>query len=250
MDDGFAEQATVTAPIFMEFKCPLTFFIITDMLDQNFWPWDAKVSWLINNSKKPNLEIKFEDEIVNLDISNTEKKHHARYKIRDFIKETNFDNIADTLDRVSTATGISIPETPPHLYKAANWDMVRELEIKGITFAPHSKTHHILSKIDAQSARNEIEFSWKRLKKELNNPLEVFCYPTGRIFDFGPREISILKENNFLGAVSTTPGYLTSLDHPDLNLFSLPRFDLPETLTDFIQYCTWIEHAKKSIGLR
>lgn len=249
VDDGFMDQATSIIPIFLEFDCPITFFVVTDMLDQTRWPWDAKVSWLINNSKKQQITIAFEDETVHMDISDVEKKQYARQIIRDFIKETEFENIDDTLNRVAAATGLVIPETPPPLYATMNWDMARELENKGVTFAPHSRTHRILSKIDMLSAKNEIEYSWQRLKEELNAPLDVFCYPTGRKFDFGPREISILKENNFLGAMSTIPGYLSSLKDPDLNLFSLPRFILPESMTDFIQYCSWIEHAKKSMFL-
>ncbi len=74
MDDGYLEQATIAAPIFLEFKCPVTFFVITDMLDDNLWPWDAKISWLINHSPKQQLTISFSDEILHFDISNAEKK--------------------------------------------------------------------------------------------------------------------------------------------------------------------------------
>lgn len=250
IDDGFMEQTTAIVPIFLEFKCPLTFFVITDMLDQAIWPWDAKVSWLINNSTKSSIKIEFSDEAIHIDISNAEKKHYARDIVRAFIKETDAENITDALNCVAIATGVTIPDIPPHQYKAMTWDVARELEAKGVTFAPHSKTHQILSKMNAQSAKNEIEGSWQRLKEELNDPLNVFGYPTGRLFDFGSREISILKENNFLAAVSTIPGHLTSIEDPDLNLFSLPRLDLPESMTDFIQYCTWIEYAKNKLCLR
>ena len=249
MDDGYLEQATISVPLFQEFDCPVTFFIITDMLDQNLWPWDAKIAWLLNKSKKQSLDIKFKDETIHLDISDYEKKHKARLEVRDFIKETEAANITDNLNCVAKAAGIPIPELTPHPYKAINWEIARELEKKGVIFAPHSKTHRVLSKMDAQSARDEIEGSWQRLKEELSEPLKIFCYPTGRIFDFGPREISILKENNFLGAVSSISGYLTSIEDSNINLFSLPRFDIPESMSDFIQYCSWIEYAKKSIRL-
>ncbi len=175
------------------------------------------------------------------------KRHNARQNIRDYIKETSSENIDDALDQLAIATGITIPESVPELYKAIDWDTARALEKKGVHFAPHSKTHRILSKMPLAAAKHEIEYSWKRLSEELDQPLNLFCYPTGRKFDFGPREISILKENNFLGAVSTIPGYLTPLENSDLDLFSLPRFNLPESMVDFIQYCSWIEHAKTSI---
>jgi len=249
MDDGYLEQATIAAPIFLEFGCPVTFFVVTDMLDQKLWPWDAKISWLINNSLKQQLTVNFDDETLALDISGTEQKHLARHNIRNYLKEIDSENIDVALNQLAIATDVAIPESPPDIYKALSWDIARELEKKGVTFAPHSKTHRILSKVRAATARQEIEHSWQRLNEELSKPLNVFCYPTGRKFDFGPREISILKENNFLGAVSTMPGYLTPLENASFDLFSLPRFNLPDSMADFIQYCTWIEHAKASAGL-
>jgi len=42
MDDGYIDQAQIAAPIFLEFNCPLTFFVITEMLDHTAWPWDGK----------------------------------------------------------------------------------------------------------------------------------------------------------------------------------------------------------------
>ena len=52
MDDGYIDQALIAAPIFIELDCPVTFFVITDMIDQTMWPWDAQVSWIINHTKK------------------------------------------------------------------------------------------------------------------------------------------------------------------------------------------------------
>ena len=105
-------------------------------------------------------------------------------------------------------------------------------------------SHRILSKLDRETVKHEILGSWQTLQDNLDKPLKVFCYPTGRVFDFGPREIEILKENDFLGAVSTTPGYVEKDTESTRQLYQIPRFELPDNMTDFIQYCSWIEHAK------
>jgi peptidoglycan/xylan/chitin deacetylase (PgdA/CDA1 family) len=249
MDDGYHEQMTVAAPIFLEFDCPVTFFVITDMLDKSLWPWDARIAWLINNSPRRTLNIQFDDETLKLDIGTTNKKHLARARVRDYIKETDAENIDTELQQLAIAAGIDLPETTPPLYDTANWELARELEKQGVRFAPHSKTHRILSKMSAESAKHEIEHAWQRLNEELSRPLNVFCYPTGRLYDFGPREKTLLRENGFIGAVSTIPGYLATSGNEKPDLFSLPRFDLPGSMTDFMQYCTWIEHAKTSAGI-
>jgi len=245
MDDGFLEQGKIAAPIFLEFKCPLTFFVITGMLDKTLWPWDAKVSWIIDNTKKKSIVIDFEDELLKVTLGDKNSRHNAREEIRNIIKEMDLGLISELINKLEKAADVQIPEMPPSTYLSLDWEMARELESQGIRFAPHSMTHRILSKLDRQSAEEEIRSSWETIDRELSNPLKIFCYPTGRILDFGPREIAILKKENFLGAASTAPGYIEIEEAPEDQVFRLPRLEIPGNMTDFIQYCSWIERAKK-----
>jgi len=246
MDDGFADQARIAGPIFLEFDCPLTFFVITGLVDQALWPWDAKVSWLIDNSKQSVLEIAFADEALTVKLGDARKRRLARQRVRDIIKELDGELIPDILNRLAQAAEVAIPETIPAVYQPLAWDTARELEAKGIRFAPHSISHRILSKLRRASVEQEIRGSWEALQRELANPLKVFCYPTGRVFDFGPREIGLLKNLGFLGAAATVPGFVEPGKGGEDQIFRLPRFELPESMTDLIQYCSWIEHAKRS----
>ena len=244
MDDGYLDQARFALPIFLEFNCPVTFFVITGMLDQKLWPWDSQVAWIIDNSRKSILEVSLSDEVLRLDIDDASKKRHARDKIRDFMKEMDAELIYESICKLAHAAGTPVPEAAPSDYQPLNWEMARELEKMGIRFAPHSKTHRILSKLGRDAVESEIRGSWETMTSHLVKPSKVFCYPTGRILDFGPREIDILKKEGFLGAVSTIPGYVTNRMSPEEQLFSLPRFELPESTTYFIQYCSWIEYVK------
>lgn len=246
MDDGFLEQGSIAAPIFLEFNCPLTFFVITGLLDKTLWPWDAQVSWVIDNTEKKQIAIDFEDELIDVTLSDKNSRRKAREEIRNVIKEIDSELVPEWLGRLAEAADVQIPELAPSSYQSLDWEMARELEGKGVRFAPHSITHRILSKLSKKSAEEEIIGSWEILEKELENPLKVFCYPTGRVLDFGPREIDILKKENFLGAASTAPGYIELEKRPEDQVFRIPRFEIPDNMTDFIQYCSWIERAKRS----
>ena len=243
MDDGFLDQAKIAVPIFLEFNCPLTFFVISDLLNQNLWPWDAQTSWIINNTRKNKITIDFPDETLHLEI-NEDNRHEARELIRNYFKEVEATQIPLLLAQLAKAAELDLPQKAPQQYQALDWQQARDLEKQGICFAPHSISHRILSKLDSETAEKEILGSWQQLQNELVNPLNVFCYPTGRILDFGPREIDILKNHGFAGAVSTIPGYIVPDNNPTKRLYSMPRFELPSNMTDFIQYCSWIEHAK------
>ncbi len=59
LDDGFQDQADNAIPLLLEYNCSPTFFIITDMIDKNIWPWDAKISWIIDQTAKTEIAIHF-----------------------------------------------------------------------------------------------------------------------------------------------------------------------------------------------
>lgn len=243
MDDGFIDQADIAAPIFLDYDCPLTFFIISGLVDGTLWPWDAQISWIINHTEKTGFTIQLDDGDLTVDIDPA-NPHAARELVRNNFKELDADSIPELITQLEQAAGVSLPTQIPDQYRAIDWQQARALERQGVRFAPHTTSHRILSKLDSESARNEIMQSWQRLRDELAQPLNVFCYPTGRRLDFGPREINILKQTEFIGAVSTMPGYVEPCKDSRSRLFSLPRFELPTDMNDFIQYCSWIEHAK------
>jgi peptidoglycan/xylan/chitin deacetylase (PgdA/CDA1 family) len=127
------------------------------------------------------------------------------------------------------------------------WDIARQLERRGIQFAPHSVTHNLLSRLDDDKLQQEISDSWATLDRELLSPLKVFCYPTGRTGDYDARAINMLRDSGYLAAVTTTPDFVMPVKGDADLLYSLPRFSLPNSMEDFIQCCTWIEYAKNNL---
>ena len=244
MDDGFTDQAKTAAPIFEEFNCPLTFFVITGMLDQALWPWDAQVAWITETSGRTSLNTGVAGKSFSLPLDSNDNRRQAKRILQDVIREAPAEQINTIMKRIADDAGVAIPEKPPATYRAMDWDMARQLERKGIQFAPHSVSHNILSRLDDSALQYEISESWRTLDRELLNPLKVFCYPTGRENDYDQREIDTLREHGFLGAVTTTPDLVESQTNNDKRLFRLPRYSVPDSMEDFIQYCTWIEYVK------
>jgi peptidoglycan/xylan/chitin deacetylase (PgdA/CDA1 family) len=245
MDDGYVDQAEIGAPIFLEFGCPLTFFVITGMLDGKLWPWDAQLAWITRNSGKETLETGVTGHTLQLRLDNTASRRHARHRLLDAFREVNAEQVPAMLQQLARDAAVTLPEQTPEDFTPMNWDTARALEQQGIRFAPHSVTHRIMSRVSDDTSAREILNAWETLETELENPLKLFCYPTGRAIDYSRREIRILRDNGFMGAVTTIPGFIDpGSDNEDL-LYNLPRFALPDTMEDFMQYCSWIEYAKE-----
>ncbi len=246
MDDGFIDQADVAAPIFNEFSCPLTFFVITGMLDQALWPWDAQISWITETSRQPLLRSVINGHSVEASLVDETSRRQTKRLLHDILRETPASQVAEIVVKLARAANVEVPTRPPAPYRPMNWDMARALERKGVRFAPHSISHQTLSRLDESSLQREILGSWQVLQKELDNPLKVFCYPTGRRIDYGQREIDLLKHEGFLGAVSTRSELVDPGNQTTDKLFTLPRLSLPHSMEDFIQYCSWMEYIKQT----
>jgi peptidoglycan/xylan/chitin deacetylase (PgdA/CDA1 family) len=249
IDDGFYDQGSLAAPIFIEFNCPLTIFLISGFLDGDLWPWYSKVEFLIENTNVDTLlfTIPTKKDSLSISLKGEHNKSHARRSILKLMKSMNGDLIPETIEYLERATQIKLPDQPPDNFKPITWEMARELENAGVVFGPHTVSHPILSNVNDQQSQDEIIRSWYRLNQELKNPSPVFCYPNGEPNDFGDREIKTLKKNGFLGAVSTTPGQVIKNSRDSQYLFRLPRYSLPYEFSDFIMYCSWIEFAKETI---
>ncbi|MEO8195040.1 MAG: hypothetical protein ABI681_14400, partial [Gemmatimonadales bacterium] len=51
IDDGYLDQASVAAPAFAEFDCPVTTFVTTGFLDGALWFWWDRIEYVFDNTK-------------------------------------------------------------------------------------------------------------------------------------------------------------------------------------------------------
>ncbi|MCW8193277.1 polysaccharide deacetylase family protein [Proteobacteria bacterium 005FR1] len=241
MDDGFADQAELLAPVLAEYRTKTTFFLITGFIDRIDWPWDEKVAYLIKastNSVLEGLEPYGLPEKVSIESANL--RDSVRRLLQKKGKELPAEKISDLVETLAKACDVEVPALPPRGYEALTWDQARDLEKQGLRLAPHSVNHHITSRLSLDDARAQFAGSWKRLQEELENPAKIYCYPTGRLTDFGQEHEQALASMGYLGAVSfvSTP---LRMRHMHAQRYRLPRIAFPNTLTAVFRYASWIE---------
>ncbi|KZZ70711.1 hypothetical protein A3765_16015 [Oleiphilus sp. HI0130] len=239
LDDGYWDQAIVGGRVFEEYDCPATFFVTTGFLDGDLWLWDAKVSYMVENSTSIGLDaLRKRYSKLSLVGSPATVASTLNFYIATFLSH----RIDQEILEISKVTQVDLPVPAPEKYKAMSWSQARYLERLGMKLAPHSLSHPILSSLSHLQAQSEIIGSWNRLNRQVSNASPVFCYPTGRQEDFGSREAEILRESDLRAAVSAMPGYVGSESSNDI--WSLPRFSFPENISTLLQYASWIEHFK------
>lgn len=251
IDDGFLDQGTEIISIFKEFEIPITFFVATKMIDGSHWSWDYKLEYAIQQTTATDVTIIINGSPFKRNLT-TEKERlsfikdlHAHLKpVPIKVAELEVAHLAKSLD-------VSIPETPPSTYRNLTWEDLKAMESDLVEIGPHSCHHTIMTQLDGETAKQEIERSWDKLKEELKNPCPIFCYPTGRIGkDFTDRDKLLVQNSGLIAAVSADPGYVLP-KHFAEEQYSLKRFSFPEQdITLFRQYCSWIERAKEIVRRR
>jgi len=239
----------VAAPVFAEFKCPVTTFVSTGFLDGKIWFWWDQIEYVFELTDRLSVEVRLGDSFITYQWETVEQRGRAQ---ADFIARCKLVPDEQKWAAISMLAGqaeVELPPSPPPRYSPMSWDQVRACESMGMTFGPHTVTHPILSRTLDKAAEFEIEESWTRLCAEAKRPVPVFCYPNGGSGDFGEREIEVLRRLGFRGALVGEPGYALPLTDRDgkNERFRVRRYSLPDDLPHTIQYVCGMEALKQAM---
>ena len=213
IDDGYVEQATVAAPIFAEFGCPVTTFVTTGFLDrQLLWFWWDQIEYIFRHTARRSAQVRLGDKVLDYRWEDDEAaRARAGPTSPPRCKMVPQAEKPAAVAQLAHAAEVEVPAGPPACYAPMSWNQVRECEAMGMTFGPHTVTHPVLSRSANDVASYEITESWARLRSEVRKPVPVFCYPYGWWADFGEREVAVLRRLGFLGALAAEPGYANAL---------------------------------------
>ncbi len=242
IDDGFWDQFELAAPLFAEYDIPLTCFVITDFLDQKLWPWDDQVKHILNSTKLPNFMVNLPNG-TSLSVEIPKQRSSSVVKLQNILKALPQEELYTWLKTLYRSAEVDTPSTVPAAHRPMSWSDAQQFINSGHAIASHTCTHLTLSQLPTPLARSEIEISWQALSQRLTGASKIFAYPTGRISDFGIRDQKLLEELGFDGAVSTVHRHAKKAT----NLYSLPRFSLPNDKANFVQSLSFIEELKSKL---
>lgn len=246
LDDGYLDQAEVAAPIFREFDCPVTTFLATGFLDGTLWLWWDKVEYIFSNTRRPSLVVRVGATEARYDLNARSGSKRATADFVSRCKVVDDDEKHDAIARLANEAEVDLPSAAPQRYAPLTWDEVRRLERQGMSFGAHTVTHPILSRTPPERAAAEISESWRRVQEEVRHPVPIFCYPNGHHTDFGEREVAIVRELGFVGALSGEAGFAepTFFQRGGDAPFAIKRQPFPEELSVLAQYAGGIERLK------
>lgn len=243
IDDGYRDQGRL-AREFLRQDCPVTIFLVSGFIDRLLWPWDEQLAYVLQATQTRTLEIANAGLSYKLDSPSS--RNVAIDAIQKHCKTLPWEAAKSLLLDIQAQAGVILPTTAPAGHEPLNWEEIRNLESAGVDFGPHSVTHRVASQLSDIEARYEITESWMRLKTELQNPIPIYAWPTGRTADFLARDMQMAQELGLMGAVSTNDGY-GNFSYPQKSpsqLFCISRFAFAQEVDINVQYGTAIEQLK------
>ena len=178
-DDGFKENYTVYAPIFIQEKIPLSIFISSNSIDNKDLLWNSKIIY-INNTISKNIIRKLMEELS--------VRYNLSFPIKneDLLKWSN--RTWDMVNKDMYANWLwenCVPESldsflnnhQPYLTSSQIFELSEENEL--ITIGSHSKSHPYFNKLKYPEYKDEIFGSIDILEKITKKSIDIFAYPYG-----------------------------------------------------------------------
>jgi peptidoglycan/xylan/chitin deacetylase (PgdA/CDA1 family) len=170
-DDAYEDFAEHAWPRLRRLGIPATLFVPTAYPDQpgrRFW-WD-RLSHALRTTDRPSFEV----DGVTYSLDGEAARLAAFRCLRALIKATPHESAMRMVDAWCETLGL--PDAPSGIL---DWPALRSLAVEGVTIAPHTRTHPLLTRVDADRLAAEIGGSRVDLEREIGPVLPVFAYPSG-----------------------------------------------------------------------
>lgn len=216
-DDGYADNHSVALPILQRHGLSATFYIATGFLDGGRM-WNDTVIESVRRCTRPVLDLTALqlDGLQQLPLATLDQRRAA---ISALIARIKYLPVAERLQKVGALAELSGACLPEDLMMTSG--QVKAMHQAGMLIGAHTVSHPILARLDAASARLEIEQSRQTLEGLTGARVSQFAYPNGVPGrDFSEQTAAVVRELGFEGAVTTGWGAARG----STDCLQLPRF--------------------------
>lgn len=252
-DDGYRDNHDLLLPILKDFEATATVYVQTGPM-RGHLNWLHHYFWVLHKVGPHELGRQLAEQIdrphLRQDLLGLPRDAvEAEYAMKRLLKyEVTPEERDRMLESVFSEGGGDGAELARSVYLSA--DDCRALDAAGIELGAHTVNHLILSALEPQRQRKEIEGSLRDLETWLGHGVPSFAYPYGRTWDYDDATREILVELGFRSSVTAMPG-LNDASTPalDLNRIAVNQDSrLAEVLCEVDGVFSWL--ARRGLDLR
>ena len=213
-DDGYSDNQQIAASILSKLGLPATFFIATGYLDGGLMFNDSVIA-AVRGCTRRTLDLSE----LGLGTHSLESPEHRRRAVAALLPQMKAMDPAHRTARAASICELAQVIPPRNLMMTSS--QVAALARAGFGIGAHTVNHPILSRLDAASAREEIQLGRKHLEQISGDTVRLFAYPNGRPGDdYTAETASLVRQLGFAAAFTTAHGVARA----GADRFQLPRF--------------------------
>lgn len=216
-DDGYADNHDLALPVLQRHGLSAAFFVASGFLDGGRM-WNDTVIESVRRTSCTEIDLRAGPAAAlgSLACATVPEKQVAISRI---IAASKYLLPTERELWVNAVAKAAVCDLPSNLMMTS--DQLRALHRAGMVIGAHTVTHPILAQLPTAEIAWEIAEGRRQLEAILNQAVKVFAYPNGKPDkDYDQRAVDIVRQQEFLAAVSTRWGACSSQD----DCFQLPRF--------------------------
>lgn len=218
-DDGFANNATVAAPILKERNIPAVFYITSGIISTNIMFWVDVLEDCLNLCSKKSIRVCLDKE-HDFPTGTDDERFASLLAIKGWCKKVSALEKDRVLKEVEASTGVDPLVNHAPNYRKATWSQLKKLHADPLfTIGGHSLYHNILSSLDDRALELEIRGSLDLLESNLGERPKHYSYPEGQAHHYDERTVSLLKAEGIV----CSPSAMCGLNDPHDDPFHLRR---------------------------
>ncbi|MBK9381616.1 MAG: polysaccharide deacetylase family protein [Chitinophagaceae bacterium] len=218
-DDGYKDNIEYAAPILRQFKCPASFYVVTDCIDRNVPTWTYIVDNVFQQTKKASIELPFDyvpGPLKSVDLKGAGKEQQVR-QVKPWMKYlTNMQRKQIMHEIITQCNDVLLPSG-----KMMSWSDIGQLSTQNFIIGSHSHTHPLLASLaDEKEISDELRVSYQRIKEKTGKSPATISYPIG---SFDERVMKIAQQEGYLYGLAVEQKFF---QFGRDNLFAIPRVEL------------------------
>ncbi|SIO66896.1 Polysaccharide deacetylase [Singulisphaera sp. GP187] len=189
-DDGYADNYEVAFPTLRELGVTAAFFIPTAFIGGSQLPWWDEIAWSLRNATIERIRLEDAEGDFDLGAEGIERSIEAvleRVKLRTRIPMD--EQVREIRARCRPAG--SMRDAGARLFM--DREQLREMRRAGMDIGSHTHSHRILSHLNGDTQREELEQSKTILEGLLDEPITSVAYPVGRSSSYTPETCQIAE---------------------------------------------------------
>jgi peptidoglycan/xylan/chitin deacetylase (PgdA/CDA1 family) len=219
-DDGYKDNIEIAVPILNKYKCPASFYVVTDCIDKDIPTWTYIIDNVYWKTKKQSIELGFDfvpAEFKSLPLQLNDQPNPAVKEVKPWLKKLpNPQRLLIIQSILSQCDDVPVPEN-----KMMSWNDIRQLDSNGFIIGSHSHTHPMLASLKNESEiSDELKISAQRIQQEVGKFPKTLSYPIG---SFDERVVRLSEKEGYQYGLAVQQQFF----RPGKDaVFKIPRVEL------------------------